>query len=143
MIRVILLLFPLSLFAEVVTTTNLISQDFTDGSWNNPVNSWHSSNDLAGWNGLTHSTSVVYENDDLKSGFDMTTGAEIFHWYSNQTVHITQSVTLDDGSVTSQTKSYLASRGTIHDVANTIIIGSNTSADYELGMSILLSLIHI
>lgn len=137
MIRVILLLFPLSLFAEVVTTTNLISQDFTDGSWDNPVNSWHSPNDLAGWNGLTHSTSVVYENDALKSGFDMTTGAEIFHWYSNQTVHITQSVTLDDGSVISQTKSYLASRGTVHDVANTIIIGSNTSADYKLGMSIL------
>ena len=137
MIRIILLLFPLSLFAEVVTTTNLISQDFTDGSWNNPVNSWHSSNDLAGWNGLTHSTSVVYENDDLKSGFDMTTGAEIFHWYNNQTVHITQSVTLDDGGVVTQTKSYLASRGTVHDVANTIIIGSNTSADYELGMSIL------
>jgi hypothetical protein len=137
MIRIILLLFPLSLFAEVVTTTNLISQDFTDGSWDNPVNSWHSPNDLAGWNGLTHSTSVVYENDALKSGFDMTAGAEIFHWYSNQTVHITQSVTLDDGSVTSQTKSYLASRGTVHDVANTIIIGSNTSADYELGMSIL------
>jgi len=110
---------------------------FTDGSWDNPVNSWHSPNDLAGWNGLTHSTSVVYENDALKSGFDMTAGAEIFHWYSNQTVHITQSVTLDDGSVTSQTKSYLASRGTIHDVANTIVIGSNTSADYELGMSIL------
>ena len=137
MIRVILLLFPLSLFAEVVTTTNLISQDFTDGSWDNPVNSWHSPNDLAGWNGLTHSTSVVYENDALKSGFDMTAGAEIFHWYSNQTVHITQSVTLDDGSVTSQTKSYLASRGTVHDVANTIVIGSNTSANYELGMSIL------
>ena len=137
MIRVILLLFPLSLFAEVVTTTNLISQDFTDGSWDNPVNSWHAPNDLAGWNGLTHSTSVVYENDALKSGFDMTAGAEIFHWYSNQTVHITQSVTLDDGSVTSQTKSYLASRGTVHDVANTIVIGSNTSADYELGMSIL------
>ena len=137
MIRIILLLFPLSLFAEVVTTTNLISQDFTDGSWDNPVNSWHSPNDLAGWNGLTHSTSVVYENDALKSGFDMTAGAEIFHWYSNQTVHITQSVTLDDGSVTSQTKSYLASRGTVHDVANTIIIGSNTSANYELGMSIL------
>jgi hypothetical protein len=137
MIRVILLLFPLSLFAEVVTTTNLISQDFTDGSWDNPVNSWHAPNDLAGWNGLTHSTSVVYENDALKSGFDMTTGAEIFHWYNNQTVHITQSVTLDDGSVISQTKSYLASRGTVHDVANTIIIGSNTSADYKLGMSIL------
>ena len=133
----IALLFPLTLFAEVVTTTNLISQDFTDGSWDNPVNSWHAPNDLAGWNGLTHSTSVVYENDALKSGFDMTAGAEIFHWYSNQTVHITQSVTLDDGSVTSQTKSYLASRGTIHDVANTIVIGSNTSADYELGMSIL------
>ena len=137
MIRIILLLFPLSLFAEVVTTTNLISQDFTDGSWNNPVNSWHSSNDLAGWNDLTHSTSVVYENADLKSGFDMTTGAEIFHWYNNQTVHITQSVTLDDGGVITQTKSYLASRGTVHDVANTIIIGSNTSTDYELGMSIL------
>ena len=125
--------------AEEITTDNLISQDFTDGSWNNPVNSWHSSNDLAGWNGMEHTTEVTHtpETDALKeNGFSMTAGAEIFHWYSNQTVHIRQSVTLDNGSVITQTKDYTASRGTVHDVENTIIIDSNTSSSYDLLMGI-------
>jgi len=126
--------------AEEITTDNLISQDFTDGSWNNPVNSWHSSNDLAGWNGLEHTTEVTYtpETEALKqNGFEMTAGGEIFHWYNGQTVHVNQSVTLDNGTVFEQTKSYTASRGTVHDVENTIVINSNTSESYDLGMGIL------
>ena len=126
--------------AEEITTDNLISQDFTDGSWNNPVNSWHSSNDLAGWNGLEHTTEVTHtpETDALKeNGFNMTAGGEIFHWYSGQKVHVNQSVTLDNGTVFEQTKTYEASRGTVHDVANTIVVNSNTSASYDLGMGIL------
>jgi hypothetical protein len=126
--------------AEEITTDNLISQDFTDGSWNNPVNSWHSSNDLAGWNGLEHTTEVTHtpETDALKeNGFNMTAGGEIFHWYNGQKVHVTQSVTLDNGTVFEQTKTYEASRGTVHDVANTIVVNSNTSASYDLGMGIL------
>jgi hypothetical protein len=126
--------------AAEVTTDNLISQDFTDGSWNNPVNSWHSSNDLAGWNGMEHTTEVTYtpETEALKlNGFEMTAGGEIFHWYNGQTVHVNQSVTLDSGTVFEQTKSYTASRGTVHDVANTIVINSNTSTSYDLGMGIL------
>jgi chemotaxis protein histidine kinase CheA len=67
----------------------------------------------------------------------MTAGGEIFHWYNGQTVHVNQSVTLDSGTVFEQTKSYTASRGTVHDVANTIVINSNTSASYDLGMGIL------
>ena len=126
--------------AAEVTTDNLISQDFTDGSWDNPVNSWHSSNDLAGWNGMEHTTEVTYtpETEALKlNGFEMTAGGEIFHWYNGQTVHVNQSVTLDSGTVFEQTKSYTASRGTVHDVANTIVINSNTSTSYDLGMGIL------
>jgi hypothetical protein len=126
--------------AAEVTTDNLISQDFTDGSWDNPVNSWHSANDLAGWNGMEHTTEVTYtpETEALKlNGFEMTAGGEIFHWYNGQTVHVNQSVTLDSGTVFEQTKSYTASRGTVHDVANTIVINSNTSTSYDLGMGIL------
>ena len=126
--------------AEEITTDNLISQDFTDGSWNNPVNSWHSSNDLAGWNGMEHTTEVTHtpETDALKeNGFNMTAGGEIFHWYNGQKVHVTQSVTLNNGTVFEQTKTYEASRGTVHDVANTIVVNSNTSASYDLGMGIL------
>ena len=126
--------------AAEVTTDNLISQNFTDGSWDNPVNSWHSANDLAGWNGMEHTTEVTYtpETEALKlNGFEMTAGGEIFHWYNGQTVHVNQSVTLDSGTVFEQTKSYTASRGTVHDVANTIVINSNTSASYDLGMGIL------
>ena len=126
--------------AEEITTDNLISQDFTDGSWNNPVNSWHAPNDLAGWNGMEHTTEVTHtpETDALKeNGFNMTAGGEIFHWYNGQKVHVTQSVTLDNGTVFEQTKTYEASRGTVHDVANTIVVNSNTSASYDLGMGIL------
>ncbi len=126
--------------AEEITTDNLISQDFTDGSWNNPVNSWHSSNDLAGWNGMEHTTEVTHtpETDALKeNGFNMTAGGEIFHWYNGQKVHVTQSVTLYNGPVLEQTKTYAVSRGTVHDVANTIVVNSNTSASYDLGMGIL------
>jgi hypothetical protein len=143
----ILLWFLLSWFANSVglkaaeiTTDNLISQDFTDGSWNNPVNSWHSSNDLAGWNGLEHTTEVTHTPDTealKQNGFNMTAGGEIFHWYSGQKVHVNQSVTLDNGTVFEQTKTYEASRGTVHDVANTIVISSNTSASYDLSMGIL------
>ncbi len=134
-----LILSTLTISAEEITTNNLISQDFTDGSWNNPVNSWHAPNDLAGWNGMEHTTEVTHtpETDALKeNGFSMTAGAEIFHWYSNQTVHIRQSVTLDNGNVITQTKDYTASRGTVHDVENTIIIDSNTSSSYDLLMGI-------
>ena len=135
-----LILSTLTISAEEITTDNLISQDFTDGSWNNPVNSWHAPNDLAGWNGLEHTTEVTYtpETEALKqNGFEMTAGGEIFHWYNGQTVHVNQSVTLDNGTVFEQTKSYTASRGTVHDVENTIVINSNTSESYDLGMGIL------
>ena len=135
-----LMLLTLTTLAEEITTDNLISQDFTDGSWNNPVNSWHAPNDLAGWNGLEHTTEVTYtpETEALKqNGFEMTAGGEIFHWYNGQTVYVNQSVTLDNGTVFEQTKSYTASRGTVHDVENTIVINSNTSESYDLGMGIL------
>ena len=135
-----LILSTLTISAEEITTNNLISQDFTDGSWNNPVNSWHSSNDLAGWNGLEHTTEVTHTPDTealKQNGFEMTAGGEIFHWYSGQKVHVNQSVTLDNGTVFEQTKTYEASRGTVHDVANTIVISSNTSESYDLGMGIL------
>ena len=135
-----LILSTLTTSADEITTDNLISQNFTDGSWNNPVNSWHSSNDLAGWNGMEHTTEVTYtpETEALKlNGFNMTAGGEIFHWYNGQKVHVNQSVTLDNGTVFEQTKTYEASRGTVHDVANTIVISSNTSASYDLGMGIL------
>ena len=135
-----LILSTLTISADEITTDNLISQNFTDGSWNNPVNSWHSSNDLAGWNGLEHTTEVTHTPDTealKQNGFEMTAGGEIFHWYSGQKVHVNQSVTLDNGTVFEQTKTYEASRGTVHDVANTIVVNSNTSASYDLGMGIL------
>ena len=135
-----LILSTLTISAEEITTDNLISQNFTDGSWNNPVNSWHAPNDLAGWNGLEHTTEVTHTPDTealKENGFEMTAGGEIFHWYSGQKVHVNQSVTLDNGTVFEQTKTYEASRGTVHDVANTIVISSNTSASYDLGMGIL------
>ena len=125
--------------AEEITTNNLISTNFRDGSWNNPVNSFHSDQILAGQNNIEHTTSVTYSTDIEalnQNGFTMNAGATIWHWYSNQTVYINQSVTLDNGSVINQVKTYNGARGLTQSVSNSIVVNPVASANYVLGLGI-------
>lgn len=125
--------------AEEITTNNLISTNFRDGSWNNPVNSFHDDQTLAGQNNIEHTTSVTYSTDiDAlnQNGFTMNAGATIWHWYSNQTVYINQSVTLDNGSVINQVKTYNGARGLTQSVSNSIVVNPVASANYVLGLGI-------
>ena len=131
--------FSSSLKAETITTNNLISTNFRDGSWNNPVNSFHDDQTLAGQNNIEHTTSVTYSTDiDAlnQNGFTMNGGATIWHWYSNQTVYINQSVTLDNGSVINQVKTYNGARGLTQSVSNSIVVNPVASANYVLGLGI-------
>ena len=131
--------FSSSLKAETITTNNLISTNFRDGSWNNPINSFHSDQILAGQNNIEHTTSVTYSTDiDAlnQNGFTMNAGATIWHWYSNQTVYINQSVTLDNGSVINQVKTYNGARGLTQSVSNSIVVNPVASANYVLGLGI-------
>jgi hypothetical protein len=131
--------FSSSLKAETITTNNLVSTNFRDGSWNNPVNSFHSDQILAGQNNIEHTTSVTYSTDiDAlnQNGFTMNAGATIWHWYSNQTVYINQSVTLDNGSVINQVKTYNGARGLTQSVSNSIVVNPVASANYVLGLGI-------
>ena len=131
--------FSSSLKAETITTNNLISTNFRDGSWNNPINSFHSDQILAGQNNIEHTTSVTYSTDiDAlnQNGFTMNGGATIWHWYSNQTVYINQSVTLDNGSVINQVKTYNGARGLTQSVSNSIVVNPVASANYVLGLGI-------
>lgn len=125
--------------AAEVTTSNLISTNFRDGSWNNPVNSFHSDQVLAGQNNIEHTTSVNHSTDiDAlnQNGFTMNAGATIWHWYSNQEVIINQSVTLDNGSVINQIKTYNGARGLTQNVTNSIIVNPVASTNYVLGLGI-------
>ena len=131
--------FSSSLKAETITTNNLVSTNFRDGSWNNPINSFHSDQILAGQNNIEHTTSVTYSTDiDAlnQNGFTMNGGATIWHWYSNQTVYINQSVTLDNGSVINQVKTYNGARGLTQSVSNSIVVNPVASANYVLGLGI-------
>ena len=131
--------FSSSLKAETITTNNLVSTNFRDGSWNNPVNSFHDDQTLAGQNNIEHTTSVTYSTDiDAlnQNGFTMNGGATIWHWYSNQTVYINQSVTLDNGSVINQVKTYNGARGLTQSVSNSIVVNPVASANYVLGLGI-------
>tara|TARA_R110002153_G_scaffold23507_1_gene76085 strand:+ start:217 stop:1446 length:1230 start_codon:yes stop_codon:yes gene_type:complete len=131
--------FSNSLKAETITTNNLVSTNFRDGSWNNPVNSFHDDQTLAGQNNIEHTTSVTYSTDiDAlnQNGFTMNGGATIWHWYSNQTVYINQSVTLDNGSVINQVKTYNGARGLTQSVSNSIVVNPVASANYVLGLGI-------
>jgi len=117
MIRVILLLFPLSLFAE--TTDNLLNQTYFDSG--KPINGWSGTNDHNHGNSIIAGVHDKYlENtitlgdtlnqSQMNGGWTSTFGSDIWHWNDYQsTVRMTQTITGADGSVTTQVRDVVSS----------------------------------
>ena len=117
MIRVILLLFPLTLFAE--TTDNLLNQTYFDSG--KPINGWSGTNDHNHGNSIIAGVHDKYlENtitlgdtlnqSQMNGGWTSTFGSDIWHWNDYQsTVRMTQTITGADGSVTTQVRDVVSS----------------------------------
>ena len=111
MIRAILLLFPLTLFAE--TTGNLLPQQFFNnnqghGGWNcNDPSHNHGNSTVAAVHGDFIENTVTLgdtlNQSEINGGWTSTLGADIWGWNAyDQQVKMTQTITGADGTVTTQ-----------------------------------------
>ena len=124
-----------------VTTDNLLSPNFQDGSWNYSSNmEFHGSNTLATTHNSSADSTVSLSTDgglsksEINSGFTSTFGLDIWFWHGyTSNVTMKQTLTDDNGNVITQQR-------TITDTTNsygtnytdTITVNANTQADYSI-----------
>jgi len=124
-----------------VTTDNLLSPNFQDGSWNYSSNmEFHGSNTLATTHNSSADSTVSLSTDgglsksEINSGFTSTFGLDIWFWHGyTSNVTMKQTLTDDNGNVIIQQR-------TITDTTNsygtnytdTITVNANTQADYSI-----------
>lgn len=123
-----------------VTTGNLLSQDFLDGSWSDngtgQLNTMHGSGTVAGVNGgsveSTISLNDTLTKDEINSGFSSTLGADIWFWNGyTQSVTMRQTLVDDNGNSTTQSRTITSTNG-FQNFTDTIIVGENSQQDYAI-----------
>jgi len=123
-----------------VTTDNLLSPNFQDGSWTNSSNQqFHGSNYLATTNESTSSSTVSLSTDgglsktQINSGFSSTFGLDIWFW-SGYTSNVTmkQTLTTDTGTVITQQRVVSGTSGSSGTYTDTVIVAANSASDYSI-----------
>jgi hypothetical protein len=123
-----------------VTTDNLVSQEFLDGSWTYNNNSNHGTGTIAGVDGQYFETTVSLNNDanlskeEINSGFSSTFGSDIWFWTSNtnQNVILKQTLTDDNGNIITQQRTINHNSNYFQTHTDTIIVNSNNQQDYDI-----------
>ena len=133
--------------AEIVTTNNLLSNNFSDSTWTgNNKTSLHGTTTVAGINNQSISSKINVIDDtplhkiEMNNGFTSIQSGEVWYWNStaNQSVVMSQSIVGNSGSNVSQT---LTSTGVCSQYNgcsykslgnNTIIVGTNTETNFDI-----------
>jgi hypothetical protein len=123
-----------------VTTDNLVSQEFLDGSWTYNNSSNHGTGTIAGVDGQYFETTVSLNNDanlskeEINSGFSSTFGSDIWFWTSNtnQNVILKQTLTDDNGNIITQQRTINHTQNGYQTYDDTIIVKSNNQQDYDI-----------
>ena len=131
--------------SETITTPNLLSDNFLDGSWSGDTTSNHGSNTIADVDKQSVSSTISVIDDgqlyqfEMNEGFTSTQEAEVWFWNSQQqSMTMTQVIVGDSGSTISQS---LQIEGTCVNYngcdyqstgTNTIVIGANNETDYDI-----------
>ncbi len=123
-----------------VTTDNLVSQEFLDGSWTYNNNSNHGTGTIAGVDGQYFETTVSLNNDanlskeEINSGFSSTFKSDIWFWTSNtnQNVILKQTLTDDNGNIITQQRTINHNSNYFQTHTDTIIVKSNNQQDYDI-----------
>ena len=126
-----------------VTTDNLLSNDFQDGSWSHTNQQFHGDYTLATTGNSTSSSTVSLTDDaglsktQINAGFSSTLGASIWFWsgYSS-TVTLRQTLTDDNGNTITQYRNITGTSGNVGNQTDTIIVGSNSQQNYNITASI-------
>jgi len=130
--------------AHAATTENLLTNDFTDGTWSGTnLSTRHGNNVIAGVDGQYVESEIILSDHlitpEINTGFTTTLDSEVWFWSTHeQSVSSTLKIVSNDNEVTEQTvtKSGICdnwngcSYGDLG--SNTIIIGDNDSLDYTI-----------
>jgi hypothetical protein len=124
-----------------VTTDNLLSPNFQDGSWNYSSNmTFHGSNTLATTHNSSADSTVSLSTDggltkpQINSGFTSTFGLDIWFWSgSPSNVTMKQTLTDDNGNVITQQRVISGTNNTLGtNYTDTITVNANTKSDYSI-----------
>jgi cobalamin biosynthesis Co2+ chelatase CbiK len=142
-LSLILFLIAWAVQAYDQTTDNLLSPNFTDGSWTGTnVDLRHGDQVIAGFDSGYVESSINLNDyltkEEINGGFSSTLGADIWFWNSNtQNVIMKQTLIDDNGVSITQQRQIDGSCTTFNgcDYSNytdTIIVNGNSQQDYEI-----------
>lgn len=131
--------------AHAATTGNLLSDNFTDGSWSGSnLQSRHGIDTIAGIDNQYVESQITLSDHlitpEINTGFTTTLDAEVWFWSTtpNQSVSSTLKIVSDNNEVTEQTVTTSGTCSTWNGCSygsmgtNTIIIGDNDALDYTI-----------
>ncbi|MGA0077757.1 MAG: hypothetical protein ACO3HY_05120, partial [Pelagibacteraceae bacterium] len=125
-----------------VTTDNLLSPNFNDGSWTHTNQQFHGDYYLATTGDSTSSSTVSLTDDaglsktQINAGFSSTLSANIWFWSGiSSKVTLRQTLTDDNGNVITQYRDITGTSGNLIGT-DTIIVGSNSQQNYNITASI-------
>jgi len=142
-LSLILFLIAWAVQAYDQTTDNLLSPNFTDGSWTGTnQTSRHGDDTIAGIDGKYVESSINLNDyltkEEINGGFSSTLGADIWFWNTTeQNVIMKQTLVNDNGiSITQQRQisgDCINYNGCTYDTyTDTIIVGGNSQQDYKI-----------
>ena len=130
------LITSLTVQAETITTPNLLSNNFLDGSWSGHTSGNHGANILAGEHNEPVSSTVSVIDDaelyqfEMNQGFTSTQQAQVWFWNSaEQSMTMSQTIVGDSGSTITQSLEIPGSCTTYNGCdyqdtgTNTIVVG--------------------
>ncbi len=135
--KYLLLLFPLTLFAE--TTGNILSQDFSSNNWSGTnQSSLHGTGTVAGVDSkYIESTISLSDNlslNQINGGWTSTLNADMWNWNNNEQITtMSQIITDADGTVTTQTRDIsILSNNNWTTYTDSYTQGMNSQSDYDI-----------
>jgi len=124
-----------------VSTGNLISQDFLDGSWTDngtgQLNVMHGSGTVAGINNGEVETTISLNNtltkEQINTGFSSTLGVNIWFWNGyTQSVTMRQTLVDDNGNTITQSRTIDRNDNYFQTHTDTIIVSQNSKQNYNI-----------
>ena len=124
-----------------VSTGNLISQNFLDGSWSDngtgQLNVMHGSGTVAGIHNGEVETTISLNNtltkEQINTGFSSTLGVDIWFWNEyTQSVTMRQTLVDDNGNTITQSRTIDRNDNYFQTHTDTIIVSQNSKQNYNI-----------
>ena len=137
-----------SIKSEEVTTSNLLDQNFDNGSWSGTADGRHGSNVIAAHNDeyivsddISLADDANLTQEQINDGFTTNHSFKYWHWNNfNSTVQSTVTIIDSSGETTIQTRTYNSTGcgyincGSYNTGSDSLSISRNSEADYNINV---------